>query len=144
VWYTSLAEQQQVELALQGAGALAPAAGGLAFYWAGLRVAGSWPSFRWQAPAGAGRPLLQPGAAGAYVHWGSLVPGPGREPDQGLGPELCAGANFTEVGPARWSSADCAQPAPAPGRRLLDAGTPAGGAPWALALAQQRPLGLKA
>jgi hypothetical protein len=111
VWYASLAEQQQVELALQGAGALAPAAGALGFYWMGLRVAGSWPNFRWQVPAGLGLAVLQPGTLGAYVHWGSVVPPPGREPNQGQGPELCAGANSTEVrgaGPCCLTACVCA------------------------------------
>jgi hypothetical protein len=70
------------------------------FYWMGLRLNASWPSFGWTDP-------FIIGPAGFYTNWGITRPDGEPEPSR---PDfgLVAGANYTEVqrNPPVWGWSD--------------------------------------
>lgn len=70
------------------------------FYWMGLRLNASWPSFGWTDP-------FIIGPAGFYTNWGITKPDGEPEPSR---PDygLVAGANYTEVqrNPPVWGWSD--------------------------------------
>jgi hypothetical protein len=70
------------------------------FYWMGLKVNGTWPSFDWVDP-------YIPGPIGYYTNWGITKPDQEPEPSR---PDtgFAAGANYTEVqrSPPVWGWSD--------------------------------------
>jgi hypothetical protein len=106
--YSSLTEQAEVEQHYASKQHLIPA-----FhqnYWIGLRSNGTmWPEFSWVD--------FTPGPTlDTYLHWGSTVPDYLPEPNNELGEEYCAVANYTErydLPPAwGWADTRCDQQLP--------------------------------
>ncbi len=105
VYYTSLAEQQEVEQYFVMLGVLYPSF--TPAYWLGLRSSRiAWPRFEWMS-------YLAPAPdRDAYEHWG--VGDTWREPDNKAGGEYCGAANYTELFDEAWGWADnnCTQAMP--------------------------------
>lgn len=97
--YNTQQEQLEVENFFVSKGLLFPTCHGS--YWIGL-AAESWPAFEWLDPV-AGN-LTGPES---YTNWGLYLPPTlPREPNQLLGDENCAVANYTEAASGAWGWAD--------------------------------------
>jgi hypothetical protein len=96
VW-ESAAEQGEVEQAMLAQGGLHRRT--QAIYWLGYTAA-LWPFFK---------PLVKTNSS--YEHWGTLMPGNRKEPNQATGPEMCTAANYSMsyTGAWGWADASCSR-----------------------------------
>ncbi len=105
VTYHAAAKQQEVEAEFRRRSALAATQGEV--YWMGLRVLPyeGWPYFGWVLQDGSYQKLRN----SSFQNWGTFKPGRRREPNNIFPPEMCGGANFTEMvdGLYGWVDARC-------------------------------------
>ena len=110
VAYQSAAKQAEIEGEYRRRDALLGSPGEV--YWMGLRVMPyeGWPVFGWQLQDGSYQKLYN----SSYQAWGVWRPGRRREPNNIFPPELCAGANFTQMadGAYGWVDMRCETLAP--------------------------------